>query len=323
MKNLFNRFKRLGVGLVQHVNGMSVVPLIEKEKEYENIAPLEDTVFEGTADYGSMKYRNDSEDIAIVPSNSSIISKQSAQDHAMSTAGLIAANNKVTFHNACCIESSQGGFLRESNSDHLFGVLPVFLRKALDNDTRFQEYKYGKIWNDIGAFNDKVIDNFREHLSYFFEEFEEELNDFLAEFETVPNQIGALVYFGSELVGIEIAPNRTYWNSVWNWLIRGCYGAEYLRNVKISKASQALKLPNLSNCSTLNDISIKLEDYFDTVRQDFLAPFQSQLQGSVKQYQQVDNFNLGYTNFRLDDYSFFAGDVVTKQDEVIYLSVVR
>lgn len=325
MKGLKDRLNNLYAGEVQSVDGMSVVPLIDKEdKSYEEISPIEEVEFVGTLEYGSMKYENNSDDgVGVVPTNHTVISKQRAQDHAMSNAGLVEANDREVFTNACCIQSSQGGRLKRSDDEHMFGVLPVNLRNKLVGNKR-REKRYGKLWDDIGDWNDSVLSNRVQALDRFFDEFEEELDHFLAEFEVVKNQIGALIFFGSNLMGIEITPYFDYWNQVWDWLVRGCYGSEYIRQ-QINTSMRRFSLPDFDDCDDIEEIREEMKNYLDNVRENLLQRLSPSLKVRGDEYLSISGVNLNCVNVEMrNNKNNYVGDVVTnREDEAVYISLVK
>lgn len=325
MKNLKDRLRSLNAGEVQSVDGMSVIPLIDEDnREYDEISPLEEVDFDGTSSYGTMHYRNNSDDgVGVIPTNQTIISKEMAQDHSMGSSGLVEAGSRVQFENACCIQSSQGGRLTGNKDNHMFGVLPVSLRGILDQYKRNRE-GYSRLWNSIGNWNKDVVRNPRQALDVFYDEFEDELDNFLAEFEIVKNQIGALVFFGGDLVGVEIAPHKEYWNRVWNWLVRGCYGSEFLRQNKMGSITSRVSLPDLDSCDTIEEIEATIESYLTHTRNYFLQSVNPQLEGRNTNYQSVKDINLDFAEVSLNSDNNFIGDIVTnKDDDVVYTSLVR
>ena len=225
-----NFINNLQMGEVQSDNEMTVVPLIGELRS--NIAPPEALEFTRTTTYGSMEFRNtDQEEPAIIPANMMVRGKR-AQDHAMSGSGVVLAASDRLFENACCVESSQGGYFQgqEVETD----VLPVDLRKALIPLDKRREHQYGKLWGSIKTWLRK-FKNFRSvsraHLRDFFDDkdYKEALEDFAAAFEPVDGQIGALILFNGVPVGLEIMPTAQHWEAYWKWLIRGCYGSQLIQ----------------------------------------------------------------------------------------------
>lgn len=246
-------FENLEVGKIQSVDEMTVIPITGKDRT-DKIGNPEKIKFRRTTGYGSMEFTNEDDRPNIIPSNFQVLSEESAQDHAMSSAGLLEGSTQKTYTNACCIESSQGGYLTEKGNN--YDILPLELRHALlTNVDRWTE-KYGKLWDSIETFLEPIPDIKKDgqHLSYFFKPYAKQLEEFIAEFEPVDSQIGALIFFVDKFVGLEIMPTQKYWEFFWRLLVRGCYGAQVLK----------LKLCGLLNGKIFfdyEDIDIKTIDY--------------------------------------------------------------
>ena len=111
-------------GRIQSVGLMQVVPLTGRRSDDRFACPTEAEV--GTSGYGEMSFRNPSDKILLVPSHAAYVVKQAAQDHAMSTAGMVRGNRTGNFDTACCIQETQGGYIRAGQ--HQMFILPVSLR---------------------------------------------------------------------------------------------------------------------------------------------------------------------------------------------------
>ena len=118
-----NFINNLQLGDVQSDDEMMVVPLIGELRG--NVAPPESLQFLGTTGgYGKMNFRNTNrESPAVVPTNMMVRGK-GAQDHAMSGSGVVLAASDRLFQNACCVEQTQGGYLRPGQ-DVETDILPV------------------------------------------------------------------------------------------------------------------------------------------------------------------------------------------------------
>jgi len=204
--------KRIGVGEVQSDEEMTVIPLVGDS--LGEVASPEALQFRRTTTYGSMQYDNtDQYNPAIVPANMMVRGK-SAQDHAMSGSGVVLAASERLFENACCIESSQGGYFSGQKVDE--DVLPVGLRKALLDPSLRRQNSYDKLWGRIRTWLSglrKVRPSDRAHLRDFFDQpdYKEALEDFAAAFEPVEGQIGALILFNGVPIGLEIMPSAEHW----------------------------------------------------------------------------------------------------------------
>ena len=88
-------FENLEVGKIQSVDEMTVIPIIGKDRT-DKIGDPEKIKFRRTTGYGSMQFDNEDYRPNIVPSNFQVLSEESAQDHAMSSAGLLEASTAKT-----------------------------------------------------------------------------------------------------------------------------------------------------------------------------------------------------------------------------------
>jgi len=207
--------------------------------------------------YGEMNWENTDPDLdGIVPTNSMVLSDQTAQDHAMVEPGVIEKKSNKTYDNCCCVQASQCGYLSGDDSKHHYDILPHDLRKVLLNQELRHEKEFGKLWPYIETWL-KGIPGARGgggHLEYFFKPYAKELEEFAAEFEPAQDQIGAIILFGGKIVGIEVMPTVEHWLWYWKWLIRGCYGAEYIKMRETGKIVRPeLKIPEQISKIT-NDI---------------------------------------------------------------------
>jgi hypothetical protein len=205
---------------------MQVIPLILTDEALANDnfeIPTRLTV-DTHQSYGNMGFKNESkEKPCIVPASAMVLSKQRAQDHAMVKVGLVQANDHRVFRDACCVQDTQGGHLNNVQGRDI-QILPYALRETALRMTG--EQSYNKLWPAIRKFNAEAnVSGNTGWLVAFQTKYATVLDQFVAEFECVPNQVGALVLIGGNLMGVERAPNQDYWLSVWEPLIRMCYGS--------------------------------------------------------------------------------------------------
>ena len=311
--SLESRFKELSLGKLQSVKGMTIIPLCS-DITYDQIADPSALKLEGNRSYGEMVFSNQSDKISVVPSNFMAIVKSSVQDHAMSTAGMIAGSERARYTNACCVQSNQGGYIKEGMESE-FNVMPLSLRSALNEDKREQE-SYDKLWRNIEKFNQGVTSRSGAHIEYFFKEYEDDLEQFVAEFEPVQNQVGALIFFGENLVGVEIAPTYKYWEESWTWLVRGCYGSEFIRQSKLGKTFEKMPLPDLECDFSLDKVEDILDDFVEITTVNLASKVAGawKLEGST--YQQIRENSLVY--IRTDK---LAGDVMFMDQTPVYVSL--
>jgi hypothetical protein len=110
---------------------------------------------------------------------------------------------------------------------------------------------FRKMWEPIAKFN-RALDVGEVHgnLVAFLKKYERELDEFVAEFEIVPGQIGAVVLIGGQIVGVELAPSRAYFESVWEALVRVSYGSLAIQVAKSNKELPFTRLPFVAPSST-------------------------------------------------------------------------
>ncbi|GAB4401230.1 MAG: hypothetical protein OHK0053_23670 [Microscillaceae bacterium] len=240
---------------IQNVGFMQVIPLTSPEADMRFVSPLEGDF--ATVAYGEMVFTNPTGNWMLVPLHTGYITRQKAQDHALPHLGLVAAKSKRHFDTGMCIEQSQPGFIEPGN--HRFMILPFSLREAALAVR--EEKNYAKLWEPIALFNAGLGLPKQGHLEYFYRRFEKELNQFVAEFECVPHQVGAIVLINGQVVGIERTPSPTYWQSVWEPLIRECYGALAIEFAQKNRniSYNALREPLKGNITHIEALSLALQ----------------------------------------------------------------
>jgi hypothetical protein len=311
-------FTKIDAGPVQVVDEMTVVPLVGDNRG--DVAEPYSLKFTRTSDYGSMVYQNtDEEKATIVPSNF-MVRGPGAQDHAMAGSGIVLAEKTVTFNNACCIESSQGGLLRDS--DNKYDILPIELRKKLLPLNIRNQNDYEKLWPDIKKWLHGLGVGNSAHLRFFYdnEQIQQSLEEFSAEFEPVIGQIGAVILFQERVVGIEIMPSVDHWDAYWKLLIRGCYGAELLRLKKLNKIQPAvLQMPSFPKVVTdPNKLTKIVDDFTDGIRQDVIKQMDTIVLDTATSIGKKSDLE----TVLLKTSTGGGGDLITQKDEPIYLSLV-
>lgn len=311
-------FTKIDAGPVQIVDEMTVVPLVGENRG--DVAEPFSLKFTRTSDYGSMVYSNtDEEKSAIVPCNF-MVRGPGAQDHAMAGSGIVLANKTVTFNDACCIESSQGGYLSEQNNE--YDILPIELRKKLLPLSVRNEHDYEKLWKHISSWLRGVGVGSSAHLRYFYDnkQIRQSLEEFSAEFEPVVGQIGAVVLFQEKIVGIEIMPSVDHWSAYWKLLIRGCYGAELIRQKKLKKIRPgSLSMPQFPNVVTdPNQLTKIVENFADGIRDDIIKQLDTIHLDSAIQVGRDGDLETALVKTTTGG----GGDIILQKDEPIYLSVV-
>ena len=313
--------KTLGVGEVQSDEEMTVIPLVGAS--LGNIAAPEALNFRSTTTYGSMLYDNkDNDRPAIVPANMMVRGK-SAQDHAMSGSGVILAASERLFDNACCIESSQGGYFT-SGQKISEDVLPVGLRKALIDPRLRSQNAYDKLWGRIRTWLGgltRVRASDRAHLADFFDQpdYKEALENFAAAFEPVEGQIGALIMFNGIPVGLEIMPSAEHWAAYWKWLIRGCYGSQLIKLKESGELPRStMILPEIPSDADADQVKDIMTQFIDNIKMS-IAPMLEAIQ--VASQNQVDSSGNMITEL-IQTEGGGGGDIITQDSKPVYLSLV-
>lgn len=208
-----------GLGRVQSVGHMSVIPLIDAgDAQDDAFAPPDFNA--STRDYGTVDVENRSDQMTIVPTGTGWVTDQYAQDHATPSAKLMRPKQKETIRQACCIQETQGGLIKSEQVD--FVVLPTSVRVQAVASRSAQDYS--RLWPHLRKLKQDMRCPGAGNLADVLKRFEKEMDEFVAEFELVPRQVGAVVVIGDRVVGVERAPTETFWQRLWSPLIRVCYG---------------------------------------------------------------------------------------------------
>jgi hypothetical protein len=199
---------------------MTVLPLCRPDCEGDFSAPLSGLKLAGVKGYGNVVLQNYAPSgVSIVPLHVGYIQDQ-AQNHALCRSAFIGAGQSMTFNDACCVQQSQGGYLKEA--DQWFFILPLPLRqKALELSG---VVSYGKLWGAIAHLNQKFGMDSRGHLEQLICRRRPYLTQYASRFELVQGQVGALFFLKGNLAGVEVAPTARYFRETWFPLVCFCYG---------------------------------------------------------------------------------------------------
>lgn len=312
------KFTDLAINGIQSVDEMTVYPIVGPN--HDEIGRPTALKFKRTSNYGTMVFENeDKQKPIIVPAN--IMARgPSAQDHAMSGAGIVASGSSKSFNTACCIQQRQGGLLSEKDIEH--DILPIGLRKAFLDPKFRNETNMSRLWPSISKWLEgmSLKERGAAHLRYFYSdpEVKKNLEEFAAEFEPVQNQIGAIVMFCGVPVGIEIMPSADHWLTYWKYLIRGCYGAELLRLKMIGKLkSSILEIPEIPEGSSASDVESFLDSYINGAIRDIVPALDTLNVVTKKTIGQGSGMSLD-----LIQVGQGGGDLITHAQIPVYLSVV-
>lgn len=207
------------LGRMQTVGHMQVIPILAEDDD--SFAPPDD-ILTSSPNYGHVNVNNESNRPTILPHGMAWIVKEQVQDHAIASGMLVKANGKRSTSTAMCVEQNQPGHIKKGKYE--FQILPAELRSkalAVRNDSEFS-----RLWSSISDFNRSYdLPQHGGHIAYFLKQFEKELDEFVAEFEIVPNQVGAIIMIGGQIVGVERSPSSSFWSTLWKPLVRVCYGS--------------------------------------------------------------------------------------------------
>lgn len=275
MMNYIN-LSQFKIGRKQQAGVMSVYPLLADDVATP-LANFEDVKFRGTSGYGTMVFENNSEFPFIIPTGYAIMTKQAAQDHALPFASLLAPKTVRSINEACCIQQTQCGYIDGNKvKANDFSILPLYIRKKHFEDVVKGRQNHASIdvaslpftclWGHISEFQKDLVKKSEGNLIYFFNKFMDKLTRFNAEFEVVDGQRGAIIMLNNKIVGIEVAPTHVYWKTVWNSLIRDCYGSEVVRLtmqnlIEEFKTSQEMDI-DISDCKSIEEIQKAFDDFY-------------------------------------------------------------
>lgn len=244
-------------GRVQTVAHMQVIPLImDAELDDERfVSPVQARARVSTTNYGSLRIENPTESVLLVPPHAAYMTKKAAQDHALPSGGLLKPRETRQFNTAICIEETQGGQMPAG--EHEMNLLPLALRERAW--ARRGQTGYQRLWNDIRDFNSSFGISGAGHMAFFFERFADELNVFVAEFEPVPRQAGAIFLINGKLAGLERSPSAAFFRSIWEPLVRDCYGSRAMAAMREGGQPPETRVPLRSGASTLGELAEHLE----------------------------------------------------------------
>ena len=225
--------------IVQSIMNMQVVCLTT-DKEFsldERFANPLKAIRASNRSYGQIGFTNTTNKEVILPTQSAIITKQSAQNHGMIKAGYISKNANVSYHDAGCVQGSQGGTFRDTQE---FRMIPVTMREMLFESVGKGTNDLGRIYPAIEKLGRDTNSGAGRYLDVYFNKYDKKLEQFIAHFERPKNLIGIIILIDGEIVAIDKFPSFTYAEQVWDLMIRDCYGAlAILSELKNKTSTQA------------------------------------------------------------------------------------
>jgi hypothetical protein len=303
-----------GLGPMQSVGRMQVIPVLGADDE--TFAPPELEV--ATQGYGTVLLRNVSDLPTIVPPGAGWVVEHKAQDHALGGGSLLRPQEHKVVTTAMCIQQSQGGYI--PSAKHRLSILPAALRPFALSVRKV--VGYSKLWEELTKLNTAHgLTHAGGSLVAYLKSFGKQLDEFVAEFELVPRQLGAIVLVSGEIVGIERAPSAAYFASVWNPLVRLCYGSLALSaNRGDGDAPPVTRLPLRITDSSLEGIRaalLQVESSEAALAVDLVESLSAlRLESGEDDDEVLDRIAL-----RTVANELWAGQVVTVDSAVVYGSL--
>ena len=209
--------------VVQSILNMQIVCLTtDPEYSLDNrfANPLT-SLIAGNRSYGEIDFTNNENKEVIIPTQMAVMTKQSAQNHAMLKGGYIPSKACTTYHDAGCVQGSQTGHFHSTSE---FRMIPVTIREMLF-DSVGKHDGYSRIYPAIRKLGQDTSSSTNEYLDKYFNKYDKKLEQFIAHFERPRDLIGIIVLIDGEIVAVDKFPSFTYAEQVWDIMIRDCYGA--------------------------------------------------------------------------------------------------
>ncbi len=300
------------LGPPQQSGALTVWPILGPDQDPHIVGPLTGLKVSRVAGYGHLELVNPAaQGIAIVPLHLGYI-QDGAQNHALCRSALLAPGQKLMFHDACCVQASQGGYLKEQQQ--WFFILPLPIRSAALS-LRGQQ-NYGKLWQAIGQLNQTLDLPQRGHLEPILSRKRAWLTQYQSRFELLPQQQGALFFLRDRLVGLEIAPSAAFFQDIWMPLICFCYGVAAMaveHKWPVKRTPMPLTAPSLSG----------IKEHLLARRQEILLQIRAWLTQTPDETfaaQEEERFlNLSLQTLTG---SHFTGQTINNGERLIYASII-
>ena len=299
------------VGQIQTIGVMQMIPLLSDEIDDRFASPYSLRI--RTTAYGSMCFtQTTTEPYHLIPTHVTYLSRQKAQDHALMQAKFLKGAEQ-TFNDAACVQQSQCGYLDTDGSE--MTLLPLCLReRAL---SMRDDQNFGKLWNAIGDLRGQMGQGPQGNLVEFTRRFKQVLDQFVAEFERDEHQIGAIILVNGSVVGVERCPNYEYFKDMWEPLIRGCYAAEAVRQIKTGINSGPRTHP-LRVATDLKDLRLALQEAHKQEEEEAKLIVRELLNDPFEAHQEDLWDQLALSTI---SNAQFTGQVVQESEVVHYVSI--
>ncbi len=209
--------------IVQTILNMQIVALTtEPQYSFDNrfANPMKALVASNHS-YGHINFQNIENKETIVPTQLAILTKQHAQNHAMTKAGYVAANDNVEFTDAGCIQGSDGGHFHNTQE---YRFVPLAIREMFF-DAVTEGNSYNRTYPAVRKLGNMTNSNTSEYLDRYFTKYDKKLEEFIAHFERPDHLIGMIVLINGEVVAVDKFPSYSYAEQVWEAMIRDSYGS--------------------------------------------------------------------------------------------------
>ena len=191
--------------IVQSIMNMQIVCLTtDNEYSLDNRFgnPLT-SIKSSNSSYGQMSFVNSNDKEIIIPTQMAVMTKQVAQNHGMIKAGYVESYGNTTYHDAGCVQGSQGGHFKNTSE---FRMIPVTMREMLF-DSIGKSGGYPRIYPAINKLGNDTNSNTGNYLDKYFDKYDKKLEQFIAHFERPKNLIGVIVLIDGEIVAIDKFPS--------------------------------------------------------------------------------------------------------------------
>jgi hypothetical protein len=300
-------------GQLQSWGLLEMIPLFPAQASDRTrfVAPLEHLKLVRVPTYGTIVLQNTAKQGTLIAPMHIGFFQPGAQNHATSRVLVLDDGKEVTVQDAFCIQASQGGLLQAAQQR--FIVLPLDLRaEALAEKGN---KGYSRLWGSIEKMTRKHGIARGGHLERFLRPNFQRLMRFRYALEMLPEQVGAAYFVAGNLVGVEVAPNATYWQDIGPILTIYCYGAAALlaERHRLQAQRRAVDLDALLDLADLqrrlSEVrKQELDERIDIVRALSLLSWPQSKNG------------LGIVDLHQDEWH---GQLVGEKGELLYLSLFR
>jgi hypothetical protein len=277
--------------------------------------------------YGEVGFNNQTNKEVIVPTQMAVMTKQSAQNHGMTKSGYIGANKSTIFHDAGCVQGSQGGHFSGTQE---FRMLPVTIREMVFEASQTGG-GYSRIYPAIRKLGQQTNSNTGEYLDKYFNKYDKKLEQFIAHFERPKNLIGVIVLIDGEIVAIDKFPSFTYAEQVWDMMIRDCYGAlAIISELKNQTATnQFTKTYESMKSAHQRDVVTLIEEALKKTKEGISKSVQEKIQEILDLEFDAERDTEGHTSGAQAPNSYllknegYVGQVITESEYNHLVSVVK